>query len=38
MNTITFAPNTGIYATIWGDGADTGYGFAGYLNITMTRN
>ncbi|MBR2128750.1 MAG: hypothetical protein IJ940_07800 [Bacteroidales bacterium] len=37
MNTITFAPDTGIYAVIYGDGEDTGYGWAGYFNVTMTR-
>lgn len=37
MNTITFAPNTGIYAVIFGNGEDTGYGWDGYLNMTMTR-
>ena len=37
MNTITFANNTGIYAAIYADGEDTGYGWDGYLNVTMTR-
>lgn len=37
MNTITFAKNTGIFAAIYADGADTGYGWDGYLNVTMTR-
>ena len=37
MNTITFAPNTGIYLTIFGNGENTGYGWAGYFNMTMTR-
>lgn len=38
MNTITFVPETGIYAVIMADGAESGYGFAGCYNITMTRN
>lgn len=37
MNTITFAKNTGIFAAIYADGEDTGYGWDGYLNVTMTR-
>lgn len=38
MNTITFVPGTGVYAVIMADGAESGYGFAGYYNITLTRN
>lgn len=38
MNTITFTPNTGIYGVIVADGEPSDYGFAGCLNITMTRN
>ena len=37
MNTITFAPNTGIYLAIFGNGENTGYGWDGYFNMTMTR-
>lgn len=37
MNTITFAQGTGLYAPIFGNGEDTGYGWAGYINATMTR-
>ncbi len=37
MNTITFAKNTGIYASIYADGVDTEYGWDGYLDVTMTR-
>lgn len=38
MNTITFAPETGIYGVIMADGEATGYGLAGCYNMTMTRN
>ena len=37
MNTITFAPNTGIYTPIFANGEETEYGWAGYFNMTMTR-
>lgn len=37
MNTITFVKNTGIFAAIYSNGEDTGYGWDGYINITMTR-
>lgn len=38
MNKITFVPDAGIYGVIMADGAESGYGFAGYYNITLTRN
>ena len=37
MTTITFTPNTGIFAAINADGEYSGYGWAGAYNVTMTK-